>query len=205
MEKAGADSASTVERLRDYGQLLLEWNRTASNLVSRDDESRLVERHIRESLEPIAWLMESGCQRWLDVGSGGGFPAIPLGMAGVTGKWTLVESRRNKALFLGKVVQVLGLKNFEVINDRVEILAEDQARQATFDAVTSRATMRLTPTLLAVEPLVEPGGTAFLWKGSRHLEEIEAAKKSAPKWRHVTSMTLSNGTNAVARFLKSHD
>ena len=68
---------AAVEALRAYALSLLEWNRGVSNLISRHDETRLVERHLAESLQPASLIMASGCSRLIDLGSGAGLPAIP--------------------------------------------------------------------------------------------------------------------------------
>src|SRR5881409_482481 len=75
VEASGVDPDPAMKRLRHYAELLIDWNRRVSNLISRNDETRLVERHLRESLEPLRLLRESRAQRWLDFGSGAGLPA----------------------------------------------------------------------------------------------------------------------------------
>src|SRR4029077_15939913 len=67
-------------RLRNFAAILVEWNGGVSNLFSRNDVSRLVERHFTESVDPAHWLSASGAMRWLDLGSGGGRPAHPPAM-----------------------------------------------------------------------------------------------------------------------------
>jgi 16S rRNA (guanine527-N7)-methyltransferase len=182
--------------------LLLEWSRGASNLISQRDEPRLLERHIRESILPVRTLVESGSRRWLDFGSGGGFPAIPLAIAGVPGRWTLVESRRNKTLFLRKAIQELGLEDFEVVNDRLENLITDEARVGAFDGLTSRATLKLGPTLELAATAIAAGGTAFLWKGSGLQQELTERGKWDANWRHEGVIRIADGPVVVARFLR---
>jgi 16S rRNA G527 N7-methylase RsmG len=89
--KVGLDSKSAVERLKQFMTGVLAWNRTASNLISRNDEKRFVERHLVESIEPAHWLKSTGAATWIDFGSGGGLPAIPLALVGIGPKWILVE------------------------------------------------------------------------------------------------------------------
>ena len=157
---AGSDPAETLPRIRRYAEMLLEWNRGFSNLISASDETRLVERHIVESLSPAKWIKEAGPKSFMDFGSGGGFPAIPLALAGVGERWVLVESRRNKTLFLRKVSEELGLKVIEVELARLEMLLDDAGRIGRFDAFTSRATLRLGPTLSLAANWVAAGGHA---------------------------------------------
>jgi 16S rRNA (guanine527-N7)-methyltransferase len=202
LEGIGVDARPAIERLRTFSMMLLEWSRGHSNLISRRDEPRLLERHIRESIVPVRTLVESGSRRWLDFGSGGGFPAIPLAIAGVPGRWTLVESRRNKTLFLRKAIEQLGLEDFEVVNDRLENLAQDEARMGSFDGLTSRATLKLGSTLELAAPLIAQGGGAFLWKGSGLQQELIERGKWDVSWRHEGVQTIADGPVVVARFTR---
>ncbi|HTO90365.1 MAG TPA: RsmG family class I SAM-dependent methyltransferase, partial [Candidatus Sulfotelmatobacter sp.] len=91
---AAADGrVERLVQLRRFVELLLQWNRRVSNLISKNDESRVVEAHLVPSLEPAEWIASHRLSRWLDFGSGGGFPAIPLALCGVGEHWDLVESR----------------------------------------------------------------------------------------------------------------
>jgi len=149
---AESDRSRVVERLREFATELLRWNRGVSNLISHDDEPRLVERHIAESLAGAEIINALGCNELVDFGSGGGFPALPLAIAGVGSRWTLVESRRNKTLFLRRAVQELGLANVRVVTGRLEVLVHasgptgpeaEPTADLRCDGFTSRATSRL--------------------------------------------------------------
>ena len=201
LQRAGAD-AGAVETLRRYARLLIDWNRTHSNLVSHNDETRIVERHILESVAPAHLLKESKCARWIDFGSGGGLPAIPLAIEGVGERWTLVESRRTKTLFIRKSLQEISLDHIETVNDRVENFILDPARLGSFDGFTSRATLRLGPTLEFAARLVGPGGSAFLWKGSGVEREMEEETAWRGEWTFSNSTPVGLGPNVVTRFIR---
>jgi 16S rRNA (guanine527-N7)-methyltransferase len=200
--RAGADADLAIEKLRQYARLLLGWNRSASNLISRNDESRFVERHLLESVAAAHWLKESGCAKWIDFGSGAGLPAIPLAIAGVDGRWTLVESRRTKTLFIRKSLQELSLGNIVTVNDRLENVVREEARIEAFDGFTSRATLKLIPTLALAARVVAPGGSAFLWKGSGREEEMEQDAGWRDAWEFTGLLGIGTGLNVVARFLR---
>jgi 16S rRNA (guanine527-N7)-methyltransferase len=170
--------------------------------MSRNDHERIVERHLLESVAPAHWLNETTPRNWIDFGSGAGFPAIPLAIAGVAATWTLVESRRTKTLFLRKAIEELSLTDFVVVNDRLENLARDPHRRGAFDGFTSRATMRLGPTLAIAGPLVRSGGSAFLWKGSGHGKEMDQGDEWGDAWEFVGTMGVGSGPNVVARFIR---
>jgi 16S rRNA (guanine527-N7)-methyltransferase len=197
--RLGADVPAVMKRLRSYGTLLLDWNGNFSNLISRSDTSRLVERHMLEAIEPAHWLKASGAIRWLDLGSGGGLPALPLALSGVGEHWTLVESRRNKTLFLRKAVQDLKIDGVNVVLDRLENLP-DPAAGAEYDGFTSRATLSLIPTLEMAARFVRPGGFAYLWKGSRREEEMAADASWQKHWELDGLLGIGGGQTVVTRF-----
>ena len=199
---AGVDVGVALERLRRYARLLLEWNRSVSNIMSKNDEDRIVERHLLESVAPARWLAVARCARWLDFGSGAGFPAIPLALAGVVGSWTLVESRRTKTLFIRKTIQDIKLDDFTTVNDRLENIAADPDRIGTFDGFTSRATMRLGPTLALASRIVSSGGSAFLWKGSGRGDEMDKDPRWRDAWEFTGILGVGSGLNVVARFVR---
>lgn len=196
-DRAGAQLAG----LRRYAGLLFEWNRGVSNLISRHDEPRLVERHLFESLAPARLLIESGCKKFVDFGSGAGLPAVPLAICGVGEAWTLVESRRNKTLFIRKAQQEIGLTQVSVITGRLEVLADEGLAELACDGFTSRATAAVGPTLALAAKIVAPGGTAFLWKGSSYVDEMAASESEwAAHWSFVQAPLIGDGPNVCAVF-----
>ena len=200
LRRIGANPEGTLPRIRRYCELLVQWNRKVSNLISKNDEIRIVTRHILESLEPAHWLMESGARRWLDFGSGAGLPAIPLAVGGVGGEWALVESRRTKTLFLRKALEELGLDHVSVVHARLEDLLDAENHVNSYDAFTSRATLTLGPTLAMAAAFVRPAGTAFLWKGGRREEEMNSDRSWREKWDLDGQVRIGDGRTTVARF-----
>ena len=207
IEGLNRDPAEILPRLAAYMARLLTWNRTASNLVSRADESRLVSRHLYESLEPAAWITAAGAKVCLDFGSGAGFPGLPLAILGVGTEWLLVESRRPKVLFLRGVVQELALKHVRPIHARLEeVIAggeyeDNDLQHNQIDVFVSRATMPLIPTLELAADILGPGGHAFLWKGSRRDEEWSKAGSAAEQWTLAETRMLGDGEVAVQKFI----
>lgn len=189
--------------MRQFARMVIEWNSSISNLIAENDQARIVSRHLLESVAHAEWLKGSGRTRWIDLGSGAGFPAIPLVIAGVPGAWTLVESRRTKTLFLRKAIETLGLDQVRVELARLEDIAGEHPR--AFDGFTSRATMRLGPTLDLAARIVEPGGCAFLWKGSGRDDEIVAQGAWKEKWDLDTWRIIGSGPVAIGRFVRRED
>jgi 16S rRNA (guanine527-N7)-methyltransferase len=188
-----------MPRLRRYAELVIHWNRSVSNLLSRNDEERFVERHLLESLGPLRALLASGHARWIDIGSGGGLPAIPLAIAGVGSSWMLVESRRMKTLFLQKVRQELELKAVEVICARIEAISLP-AELPT--GLTSRATLHLGPTFHEALRFLASGSHAFLWKGERRNEELREATGWESDWSMEQTILLPDTPTVVISFKK---
>ena len=202
MARVAPGAGEALPRIRRYVEMLLEWNRGFSNLISSGDEPRIVERHVLESLAPAEWIERDGPKVIMDFGSGGGFPALPLAMAGLGQRWVLVESRRNKTLFLRKVIQELELKSVEVELGRLETLLDESGRLGRFDAFTSRATLRLGPTLALAANWVGGGGSAYLWKGSRKESEMEDDRRWARSWSPAGSFEIGEGQVSVVRFIR---
>jgi 16S rRNA (guanine527-N7)-methyltransferase len=201
----GSDSEreAVIARLRLFAGELLRWNRGVSNLVSHDDEARLVERHLAESLAGLELVNTLGGKHILDFGSGGGFPAIPLVLAGAGERWTLVESRRNKTLFLRRAVQELGLSNVSVVTGRLETLVAETPEAVRADALTSRATLKLGPTLELAAQVVPSGGAAILWKGSGVHEELAAIGESVrAAWNEPRLHAISEDRNSIIAFTR---
>lgn len=191
-----------LARMRRYCELLLQWNRKVSNLISRNDEHRLVGRHVLESLAPAAWLGDNPRGEWMDLGSGGGLPAVPLILAGIGEQWTLVESRRTKCLFLRRVIQEMKLTNVAVEQARIEDLAGAPEFAGRFQGFTSRATLSLDETLEIAPWFVRPGGRAFLWKGSRLEQELAGKGRWREHWTLEESRPVGDEQTVVASFLR---
>lgn len=193
---------ATIERLRVFGLELLRWNQGVSNLVSHDDELRLVDRHITDSLAGLTVLKDLGCKRLVDFGSGGGFPALPLAIAGVGEAWTLVESRRNKTLFLRRAIQESGLSHVDVVTGRLEMLIAEDPEPFHCDGFTSRATMKAAPTLLLAAQIVAAGGHAVLWKGSGAGEELAVDGAWREFWEESAVHPIGSGPNSIHVFTR---
>lgn len=139
-------SRETLMRLQMFVDLTLEWQK-AINLVSPATLPQIWERHIVDSAQ-LYPLLPIRTRSVLDIGSGGGFPAIVLAIiAADTLKFTLVESDRRKGIFLREAARVVGLKNINVVTTRIERLPPQN-----FDLVTARALATTTQILAWAKP-----------------------------------------------------
>ena len=121
------------QQLLAYLALLIKWNK-AYNLTAVRNPDEMVSRHLLDSLSVAPFVAEGG-NRWLDVGSGGGMPGIPLAILFPDRQFTLLDSNGKKTRFLTQVKLELGLANLEVIHSRVEQYHPEQP----FHGITSRA------------------------------------------------------------------
>jgi len=161
-----------VKKLQQYLNLLLQWNQRI-NLISRSDESRLVERHVLESIAVLKGFKIQYGARIIDVGSGAGFPALPLSLVRTDLNFLLVESKRLKTLFLKEAVQQLKLSQLQIICDRVENLSKDKYRIENFDFAFSRAVASLDVVYGWIQHLLKYTGCYIAWKGGDIQQEIE--------------------------------
>ena len=156
--------------LASFEALLRKWN-AVQNLVSRETLHEVRARHIDDSLQLLPLLRPSD-RRVVDLGSGGGFPAIPLAIAsrGVERRFTLVEPIAKKASFLRTVARELDLPV------TVEAMRAEQIdSRETFDLVTSRALAALPDLLDLAARFLRPEGHMLLHKGQTFREEIARA------------------------------
>ena len=157
-----------------YHRELLLWNRRI-NLVSEQASKEIVVRHFVDSLTPAPWI-ERPDGLLIDLGSGGGFPGIPLRIALPQLHLTLVESSRKKTSFLAHVVRTLRLDNVAIIRERVEALIGEPACAGSFDTVLSRAAFKLPELLRMASFFLKPGGLLIALKGPDPEEEMAEAE-----------------------------
>ena len=153
-------SASFYDQVRSYIDLLLRWNRRMS-LTTVTDPLHILRFHFGESLFAISQVaIRHG--RLADVGSGAGFPAVPVRMALEDVHVTLIESNRKKSAFLSEVTRELSLTNVDVLPSRMEDMKE---QQLDFDYVTARAVAIDDAFLRWASSSLKLGGTIVLWLG----------------------------------------
>ena len=196
---SGIDDPTLLRtQLAEYLAELRQWN-AQGNLVSQSDLGRLVSRHVAESLAALPWIDRSNASQVIDIGSGGGFPIVPLKLARPALRVALVESRRMKSLFLRRLSVKLELRSFWVWSMRIESLADlpqpdpeeilehiacDEIPDVrpSIDLITARAVAPLSDLARWSAKLVAPGGRLLAYKGSRLEEELEAWLKSPAPW-----------------------
>jgi 16S rRNA (guanine527-N7)-methyltransferase len=149
---------------------LMKWNQKM-NLTAIRSETGIITKHFLDSLSVHPCLSKSSSL--LDIGSGPGFPGIPLKMVDPTLEITLIDSVRKKVDFQRHVIRSLGLKGIEAIHGRVQEREILQRMKGRFDRVISRAFSDLQTFLHLSGPFLKKGGTALAMKGDLKGEEIQ--------------------------------
>lgn len=159
-----------IEKFEQYISLLLEWNEKF-NLTAITDRDEIEEKHFIDSIELVKYFDVKN-KTLIDIGSGAGFPGIPLAIVEPTLKITLLEATGKRVTFLKEVVSKLNLKNVEVIQGR----AEELGTREKYDIVTARAVKELNTLLEISFYLLKVNGTFIAYKSSNIDNEIENAK-----------------------------
>jgi 16S rRNA (guanine527-N7)-methyltransferase len=145
-------------------RLLLAWT-TAVNLTAIRDPGAAVTGHVLDSLAAVPLLRRAGVRRFLDLGSGGGYPGLPLALALPAERALLVDSIAKKAAFLEVAVAAAGVADrVAVAASRAETLAADRSHRERWQAVTVRAVATLPELVELAFPLLTPGGLLVAWK-----------------------------------------
>lgn len=159
-----------INKFEKYLSLLLEWNEKF-NLTAIVDKDQIEEKHFIDSLFLCKYVDLKG-KSLIDIGSGAGFPGIPLAIAEPELKITLLESNGKRVSFLKEVVSQLDLKNVEIIQGR----AEELGTREKYDIVTARAVKELNVLLEISFYLLKVGGSFVAYKSSNIDNEINNAK-----------------------------
>jgi 16S rRNA (guanine527-N7)-methyltransferase len=178
--------------------LLDEWN-TRFNLTAIRDRPSQLTKHLLDSLTVLPYLRGA---RIADVGSGAGFPGIPLAIVERRRHFTLIESTGKKCRFLEHVREALGLSNVEVVQSR----AENYQPEVRFDTVLARAVSPIADLVKVAGPLVVGGGRLLAMKG-RYPEAELAAKLNGWKVAAVHPLTVPGLSEErhLVELARSHD
>ena len=160
-----------------YRQELLEWN-TRFNLTAIKDPEEVLVKHFLDSLS-LLQVYDKPHARLLDIGSGAGFPGLPLKIARPQWHVTLMEATGKKTLFLQHVIDILRLEEIEVVHNRAEEVAHKQQYRGVFDVVTARAVASLSSLLEYCAPYCRVGGCIILPKKGDLTEELMQGRRVA--------------------------
>ncbi len=193
---ASLDDAGRAALLRVL-ELLAAERASVSSVV---DPDRAWKVHVADSLSGLDVADLRGARRIADVGSGAGFPGLPLAVALPAGRVDLIESIGRKCEFIERAIAGAGIANARVLNARSEDWAAEGAEgRAAYDAVTARAVGRLSTLAELASPLLREGGVLVAWKGRRDEEEERQAERAAAALAMRAEAVLDAGPYAGSR------
>lgn len=164
-----------IEKFEKYSAMLIEWNQKM-NLTAVTDADGISIKHFLDSVLPIYHTDLNECQEIADVGTGAGFPGIPLAIMLPQVRFTLIDSLNKRVTFLKEVCAALSLNNVECVHARAEELGKTAQFREKFDAVVSRAVANMTVLCEYCIPYVKVGGKFIALKSEECEDEISAAK-----------------------------
>lgn len=185
-------SNSELEKFYKYKELLIEWN-SKINLTAIVDDIDIINKHFVDSIIINKYVNK---EKVIDIGTGAGFPGIPLKIINDKLEVTLLDSLNKRVNFLNIVINELNLNNIEAIHGRAEEVFKNKKYREMYDIATSRAVAQLNVLVEYMLPAVKVGGTCICMKGNNIKEELdkssEAIKVLGGKLEKVEEFVIPN-------------
>ncbi len=164
-----------IKSFEKYMNLLLEWNEKINlTAITQPEEIKL--KHFVDSLTVLKYINED--DKVIDIGTGAGFPGIPLKIMNKNTKITLLDSLNKRINFLNIVIEKLDLSNIQAIHGRAEEIARNKLYREKYDVAVSRAVANLSTLTEYMLPFVKIGGKCICMKGANVNEELERAQNA---------------------------
>lgn len=162
-----------INKFYAYMDLLLEWNKKI-NLTAITKQDEIILKHFIDSLTIFKYLKTN--EKIVDIGTGAGFPSIPLAIMSKSNEFVLVDSLNKRINFLEEVKENIDLKNITTIHARAEEFGQNKEFRESFDVSVSRAVANLSTLVEYLIPTVKIGGQIICMKGSQIEEELQEAQ-----------------------------
>lgn len=171
-----------INKFSRYLELLIQWNQKI-NLTSLKTPREIISKHFLDSISCIEvmdkYVNIEGISI-IDVGTGAGFPGIPIKIVYPSISLSLLEARKKKTIFLEKIVEEMNFQQVEILNGRAEVFGKCPDHREKYDIVLSRAVALLSTLSEYCLPLVRVGGFFIAQKGRSYKEEINKALRTIP-------------------------
>lgn len=167
-----------LQNLKKYREILVEWNKVM-NLTGIEEEREVYIKHFLDSISAVTNNYINDDISLIDVGTGAGFPGMPLKICLDNLKLTLLDSLNKRINFLNDVKEKIGLENVVTVHSRAEDAAKDKKYRECFDYAVSRAVAPMNVLLEYLLPFVKVGGKVICMKGPNVKEEMDNSEKVA--------------------------
>lgn len=168
-------SESNISQFKEYMDILLDWNEKM-NLTAITEKKEIVDKHFIDSLTINKCIKDN--DKIIDIGTGAGFPGIPLKIVKSETEILLLDSLNKRINFLNEVINKLNLKKINTIHGRAEEIARNNVYRESYDVAVSRAVASLPTLLELMVPFVKVNGMCICMKGSNIEDELTLSKKA---------------------------
>ena len=192
-----------LDKFQKYYEILIERNKVM-NLTAITEVNDVVTKHFVDSISLINYF-DLNNKKIIDVGTGAGFPGIPLAIILENTEFTLMDSLNKRINFLNDVIELCELNNVTTIHSRAEDLGRNVEYREKFDICVSRAVANLSTLLEYCIPFVKVGGSFISYKSGNVDEELDASKSAQTKLSCIIDKKISftlNGTDMSRSFVK---
>lgn len=175
-EEIGIDyNDKMIEQFQGYMEMILEWNEKV-NLTAIKEKDEFIKKHYIDSVICHSFDEMKRAETLIDVGTGGGFPGVPLAIIFPEKKFVLMDSLMKRLKIIDELTEKLGINNVQTLHGRAEDLGKNKAHREQYDICVSRAVANLATLSEYCLPFIKVGGSFLAYKAVKAEEEIKAAK-----------------------------
>lgn len=169
--------AAVIDRFKNYMDMILEWNEKV-NLTAITDREEFLKKHYIDSVLCYGFPEMQRAEKLIDVGTGGGFPGVPLALLFPQKQFVLMDSLKKRLNIIDDLIEKLGITNVETLHGRAEDMGRSMEHREKYDICVSRAVANLSTLSEYCLPFIKVGGSFLAYKGTKAEEEINSAKSA---------------------------